>query len=373
MILGVHGLRLSKGRSGVARVIEAILRSFATRDHPFTDVRVYTPRPIDDADTYPPMVRNVVIGSRLPFAMWEQIALPAAHGGRDLLLCPSYIIPFVARCPTLLIHHGSYEAYPQAFGWWPRTKAKLLNQLSARRATTVTTVSHHSKRDMIRFYGVPAEKIHVVPNGVDMRLFRPIHDTDLLASWRRRVLGDDVPFFLYVGRPSSRRNLPNLCEAYGALKTECRLPHKLLMMGTALEGIRLDPIIEGLGLREHIVCVPHADHADIALAYNACEMLVYPSSYEGFGMPVLEAMACGTPAIALNNTAFPEFAGGVAWLLPDARVETLKAAMAALLVDGEMRRRMAIDGPRRAAAYDWSLITKRYRDLMTETALGRGP
>ena len=98
-------------------------------------------------------------------------------------------------------------------------------------------------------------------------------------------------------------------------------------------------------------------------------MLVYPSSYEGFGMPVLEAMACGTPAIALDNTAFPEFAGGVAWLLPDARVETLKTAMGALLVDAAERGRMAVAGPQRAAAFDWSLVTRRYLDLMIETAV----
>lgn len=370
MILGVNGLRLVKGRSGVVRVIEAILRSFGTQDHPFTDVRVYTPRAIDDADAYPPIVRNIVVGSGLPFALWEQLALPAAHGRRDLLLCPSYIIPLAARCPTFLIHHGSYEGYPQAFPWWPRTKARMLYQLSARRATTVTTVSHFSKRDMIRFYGVPAGKIHVVPNGVDTRLFRPVHDEERLATWRRRVLGADVPFFLYVGRPSSRRNLPSLFAAFGELKKERRLPHKLLLIGTGLEGISLDPIIERLGLGEHIVRVPHAEHADIALAYSAGDMLVYPSSYEGFGMPVLEAMACGMPVIALDNTAFPEFAGGVAWLLPDARVETLKAAMAAVLVDAAQRRRMAVEGPRRAAAYEWSIITRRYLELMTETAKG---
>lgn len=370
MILGVNGLRLVKGRSGVARVIEAILRSFGTQDHPFTEVRVYTPRAIEDADTYPTIVRNVVIGSRLPFAVWEQVALPAAHGGRGLLLCPSYIIPFGARCPTFVIHHGSYEGYPQAFPWWPRTKAKILNQFSARHATTVTTVSHYSKRDMVRFYGVPAAKIHVVPNGVDTRLFHPIRDEERLAGWRRRILGADVPFFLYVGRPSSRRNLPNLFAAFGALKNERQLPHKLLLIGTALEGISLDPVITELGLGEHIVRVPHAEHADIALAYNASEMLVYPSSYEGFGMPVLEAMACGTPAIALDNTAFPEFAGGVAWLLPDAKVETLQGAMGTLLVDADRRRQMAVDGPLRAAAYDWNLITRRYLDLMIETVAG---
>jgi glycosyltransferase involved in cell wall biosynthesis len=92
--------------------------------------------------------------------------------------------------------------------------------------------------------------------------------------------------------------------------------------------------------------------------------MVYPSSYEGFGMPVLEAMACGTPVIALNNTAFPEFAGDVACLLPDAEVETLERGFTDLLADDARRRQMRIDGPRRAAAYDWRIVTRKYLDLM---------
>ena len=104
------------------------------------------------------------------------------------------------------------------------------------------------------------------------------------------------------------------------------------------------------------------------MAYNASTMLIYPSSYEGFGMPVLEAMACGTPVIALNNTAFPEFAGGIAHLLKDAKVETLKQGMADVLSDRAWQTQMAHDGPRRAAAYDWRILTQRYLDLMLPLA-----
>ena len=102
-----------------------------------------------------------------------------------------------------------------------------------------------------------------------------------------------------------------------------------------------------------MVTVPHAPHEQIALAYNACSVMVYPSCYEGFGMPVLEAIACGTPVITLDNTAFPEFAAGVATLLPDAQVRTLESGIAEVLADGARRSSLRAAGPARAALYDW--------------------
>lgn len=367
MILGVNGIRLSGKRSGVGRAIEAILAGMGELEHPFDEIRVYTPEPLDRSVKLPAPARNVVVPWRLPPGLWEQLALPWAHGDRGLLFCPSYVVPLLARCPTLLVHHGSYEGYrqhAQLFSRWMRAKARLIYPLSARRATMVSTVSQYSKRDIVRYYGVAPEKIRVVPDGVDTRLFRPIGDRRLLADWRARVLGEDTPFILYVGKPTRRRNLPNLIRAFARLKQEQHLPHKLLLIGTALPGASFGSLVAELGLTRDVVMVPYADHDEIALAYNAGDMLVYPSDYEGFGMPVLEAMACGTPVIALDNTAFPEFAGGVACLLPDGGVNTLARAIQELLRDTDRRALMAREGPRRAAEYDWRVITRHYLDLM---------
>jgi glycosyltransferase involved in cell wall biosynthesis len=367
VILGVNGIRLVTQRSGVARVIEAILRCMAELEHPFREIRVYSPRPIDPAVRLPAGVHNVVLPSRLPPGLWEQVVLPRAHGSTHLLLCPSYVIPFFARCPTFLIHHGSYEGYAQVrevFSRWTLLKTRISYPLSARRATAVTTVSAFSRDDMARHYGISAGRVHVVPDGVDTRLFRPIDDASAVADWRRKVLGDDVPVILYVGKPTKRRNLPNLLRAFARLKNSRKLPHKLLLIGTALPGVSFDPLIAELGLESDVVKIGYASHADMVLAYNAASVMVYPSAYEGFGMPVLEAMACGAPVIALNNTAFPEFAGGVAMLLPDAEIETLANGIADLLADEGRRVRMAVAGPQRAAAYDWRIVTRRYLDLM---------
>lgn len=368
MILGVNGIRLAVDRSGVARCIEALLRCFGELKHPFSEIRVYTPEPLDKDIFLPSNAVNVVLPSPFPRAGWEQITLAKAHGSKNLLLCPSYVSPLLARCPTFLIHHGSYEGFPQAFDWWTLNKARAIYSMSAKRATALSTVSEYSKRDMVKFYGISADKINVVPEGVDTNVFRPINDTERLSRWRTKVFGEDVPFIAYVGKPTERRNLSALIRAFADLKVE-GLPQKLLIAGASLPGTSpFRRVIEELKLQSEVFVLDYVTHEEMPVVYNAASLFIYPSSYEGFGMPVLEAMACGTPVITLDNTAFPEFASGVAHLLKDAEVLTLKQGMAAVLSDNAWQKQMAEDGPKRAAGYDWRILTRKYLDLMTPLA-----
>jgi glycosyltransferase involved in cell wall biosynthesis len=367
-VLGVDGMRLVRQRSGVALAIEAFLNTLVQiPDQPFDDIRLYTPEPIDPAVRLPDQVRVMVVPSPLPPMLWQQLVLPWVHGRSGVLLCPSYVLPVLAACPTLLMHHGSYEGYAQAaevFSWWRRLKYRISYPISARRASIVSTVSHHSRRDMAKFYRMPLEKIEVVPEGADTTLFRPIDDEQQLAAWRQRVIGADVPFLLYVGKPTKRRNLPNVLRAFARLKREDGLPHRLVLIGSALPGTSFDALAEELSIKADIVTVPYASHAEIAVAYNAASVVLYPSSYEGFGMPVLEAMACGAPLIALNNTSIPEIAGGIAMLLEDAEVPTLIGGIRRALADDAWRARMRTEGPKRAAAFDWRIVTAQYLALL---------
>lgn len=365
MILGVNGIRLIGRTSGVGRCIEALLNSFSKLSHPFSEIRVYTPEPLDETIHLPEGIINVALPSRLPLAAWEQIVLLKAHGTKNLLFCPSYVIPLAARCPTFLIHHGSYEGYPQAFDWWTLNKARAIYSLSAKRATGFSTVSEFSKKDIIKFYGIHPNKINVVPEGVDTTVFRPIKDAALIAEWQRKNLGaEDSPFVAYVGKPTERRNLSALIKAFAELKKD-GLPHKLVIVGVALPGNSpFRKAVSELKLEGEVSVIDYIGHDEMPLVYNAASLFIYPSSYEGFGMPVLEAMACGTPLITLNNTAFPEFAGGVAHLLKDAKVETLKEGIRTVLNNPSRQLQMKQDGPRRAAAYDWQIIARKYLDLM---------
>lgn len=366
-VLGINGIRLVGHLGGVGRCIEAILGCLDELEHPFDRINIYTPAPIDDEIQLPRGAGNIVLPSFLPGGLWEQIILPRALTNEDLLLCPSYVAPLATRCPILLIHHGSYEGYPEGFSWWEINKARIAYTLSAKKATVVSTVSEHSKRSITHYYGIDPEKIRVIPEGVDTTLFCPIDDDQKLSDWRRQVFGEDTSFLLYVGKPAKRRNLPALIRAFGQLKEQRHLPHKLLLIGTELTGSTFEFAIEEMNLRREVFTIGFASHEEIAVAYNASDLLVYPSSYEGFGMPVLEAMACGTPAIALDNTAFPEFAQGVALLLPDAEVETLTQGIQQVLTDSTLRSQMQSKGPEQAMRYDWHIITKQYVNLMLQT------
>jgi glycosyltransferase involved in cell wall biosynthesis len=369
VILGVNGIRLIAARSGVARMIEAVLRCMGELDHPFTEIRVYTPAPIPPEVKLPGIATSVVVPSRLGPALWEQIALPRAHAGCGLLFCPSYVGPVFAGCPTFVVHHGSYEGYPQAFSWWVLNKARVAYAVSAWRATGVSTVSDFSRRDMRRYYGISPERVHVVPEGVDTSIFQPINDPSRIAAFRREFVGSELPYVAYVGKPTERRNLTPLLHAFARLIRERGVRHKMLIVGAGLPGTSpFREVIRTLGLQDDVIVRDYASHAEMPFVYNAADLFIYPSSYEGFGMPVLEAMACGAPTITLDNTAFPEFAGGVAHLLPDARVDTLLDGMEAVLRDSTLRARMAIEGPKRAAAYDWRMVTRRYLDLMIPIA-----
>jgi glycosyltransferase involved in cell wall biosynthesis len=369
MILGVNGIRLVRDRSGVARCIEAILRCLGEMDHPFEEIRVYTPAPLAAGIVLPPCARNVVLPSPLSPALWEQWVLPRAHGRQGVLLCPSYVLPLLARCPTFLIHHGSYEGYPQAFDWWTLNKARLAYSASARRATVVSTVSEYSKRDMVKFYGLDPETIHVVPEGVDTALFRPLEDQSKLRQWRLEAFGCDTPYIAYVGKPTERRNLSPLIHAFAALKREHAIPHKFVIVGADLPGTSpFRQVITEENMHNEIVVRGYAGHDEMPLVYGAADLFVYPSSYEGFGMPVLEAMAAGVPVLTSNRSALPEVAGEAALLVDPEDTEALMISLRNLTVNEELRSRLTQLGLQRAQEFTWNAAVQRtwnvYRDVL---------
>jgi glycosyltransferase involved in cell wall biosynthesis len=355
MRLGIDGLRLVGNRLGVGRYIEYLLRCWNDSTHPFDEIAVYTPGDLDLAMNDKGRVRIEPLPSSLPAGLWEHVVLPARKPRDTVFFCPSYVVPVLSReHPTVVMHHGSYEVIPSAFAWWPRTKARLVYQSSCRRADAIITVSESSRRNIVRFYGVDEAKIRIVPPGVD-DVFR-----------RRSYFADGRPFVLFVGKMTARRHVPDLVDAFARFVRDTRAPHGLVLVGPDTVGHRLPERFASLGIADRVHWKQFATHDELVEAYNAADVFIYPSDYEGFGMPVLEAMACGTPTITLDNSAFPEFAGGIAHFARDGSSAALAAALGEVVQSPTIRAMTRRDGPARAETYRWRNIAARTMTILAE-------
>ena len=370
MELAINGIRLMGQRCGVGRYIEYLLRYWSGLSHPFDRICVYTPGPLEDPTLIPEAVEHRVLPTRRGNGYWEQVVLSRIRRPRDVLFCPSYVATLPGRGHTVVTHLGSYEALPSAFPFVERWKTRLLYQLSAHRADRVIAVSESTKADIVRFYHLSPDKVTVIPLGVDSS-FRPVDDAPQLAAVRQRVTGADRPFVLFVGKLSKRRNIPELVQAFGRLKRRRELPHALVLVGPNSVEHDLAALAQRAQLDDSLVHVDFASHQELVQLYNAADLFVYPSSYEGFGIPVLEAMACGTPVVALDNSAFPEFAADVAYLARDGSEAELEAAMEEMLFSQDLRRRARESGPERARQFGWESIARRTLQVLSEVAVAQ--
>jgi glycosyltransferase involved in cell wall biosynthesis len=217
-----------------------------------------------------------------------------------------------------------------------------------RRADRVITISDCSKRDIVRLCGIPEEKVVVTPLAADPA-FRP----DPEGTAGSAVTGLPRPYILNVGTLEPRKNLEGLLRAFGAAKRE-GLPHTLVVTGARGWGrSRLAAIVEELRLEESVVFTGFVDDHDLPHLYAGADFFVYPSLYEGFGLPPLEAMACGTPVITSNVSSLPEVTGEAALLVDPRSVTDLAAAMVRLAGDASLRETLRERGLARARLFSW--------------------
>jgi len=289
----------------------------------------------------------------------------------DVLFAPNFVPPPTrSRRVVLTVHDLAYKLFPETA---PLATRRWLSRLDAslRRASQVIVVSEQSRRDLVESYpalaGRLAERLTVVPLGVDPQIFTPA-PADAVAAVRRRY-AIEGPYLLSLTGIEPRKNLPAMIRAYASLSEDVR--PSLVIAGPVApwnpEGWNLvRPALDALPprVRDRVVVTGYVSEDEKVSLLTGAEALVYPSLYEGFGLPVIEAMSCGTPVLTSAVSALPETAGDAALLVDPHATEDIAAGMERLLTDTALRERLRVAGRARAARFSWDETARRTAEVL---------
>lgn len=354
MHIAFDGTTLRPGRTGVGYYTEHLLQHAAALGGD-DEITVFSNTGISTSMPLPARVRTAVSGGSLPRALWMQVHAPRMlrRMRADVVHFTNGMVPLVTAAPTVVtIHDMSLTLYPEFHPLRRVCLNRPFVNVAARRASAIITVSESARRDIVRLYGIEASRVHVVHEAA-APAFRVIHDPFELQRVRQRH-GLAERFILYVGTIEPRKNLPTLIDAFARRRAAGDLPHQLVCVGPyGWLSDDIDAQIDRLNIRDAVRFTGYVPFDELPAIYNLAEMFVFPSVYEGFGLPVVEAMACGTPVVTGSVAALNEVAGDAA-----ARVEVLDAsalgdALVGLAMNRERREELSRLGLLRAQAFSW--------------------
>jgi len=287
--------------------------------------------------------------------VWEQTVLPgqALARGIELIHGLVNVVPVIARVPRVVtVHDLAFMHHPERFLRSRTAYLQTAVRLSARAAQHIIAVSSSTKGDLVELFGVAEDKISVIYPGKGEQ-FKPVPEADANAFHAQHTGGR--PYLLHVGTLEPRKNIDVLVRAFAAVKAQADLPHALVLAGARgwLYDLIFD-LVRRLGLTQDVHFLDFVSPSDLPLWYNCADLFVYPSVYEGFGLPVVEAMACGTPVITTRSSSLIEVAGNGCILVAPGSPEDLQAAIERVLHDEVLRTRLRAAGLARADAFSWA-------------------
>ena len=387
MRVGIRAHVLGEGVGGHANYLRNLIQALATVD-PSGDYTLFLDEPVrPEALPGVERMRQVAAPARflkVPVPLWRNgprmTQVMAPDGSASLSLVRERIdvvhvqlaAPMLFGAPLVLtLHDISYERYPRFFTPDIVTKLRVRVPLTVRRAAAVLTDSDFSKNDIVRRYGVPPEKV-VVAYLAANPMYRPLRDAGRLAAVRERY-GTGDAFILCVGDLQPRKNLKTLIDAYVRLRRADATRHRLVLVGR--QAWLYDDIFAAArdsGYADDLVFTGLVSDDDLLGLYNAADLFVYPSLFEGFGLPPLEAMACGTPVVTSNTSSLPEVVDNAALTVDPLDSEALAHSVARVLSTPELRSRLSAEGPRRAACFSWENTARTTVGVYQSVARRRG-
>lgn len=367
--IGIDASRLAVGqRTGTENYAYQVIRGLFRADHTNHYTLYFNaPPPAGTFDALPPRwrIRNI------PFPrLWTHLRLGLEmllHRPR-VLFVPAHVVPLIHPRTIVTIHDLGYLIYPEAHGRFSRWYLRASTRWSARQARRIIAVSQATADDIVKYTGVKADKIRVIHHGYDLRFKRITDERQINAAKQRIGLLPNEKYMLYVGTIQPRKNLVRLVEAWAKLGEEAA-GYKLVLGGKS--GWLYADIykkVRQLGLEGYVVLPGYLHDEDLPALYSGASLFTLVSLYEGFGLPALEALACGTPTLVSNTTSLPEIVGDAAILCNPEDVDSIAAALRQGLTDEPLRQRLQQAGPEQAAKFSWQLCAEQTLAALLEAA-----
>lgn len=376
--IAVDGRTIVRQRTGVGVYAERIVRALLAIDRT-NRYTLFLAEPCDHLTA--PNLQKILIPAYAHKGRnryWDNILLPhfIENEGIDVFFSPAFTLPFLPRLKrfvgwlplpktvrlllkidqkvryVVVIHDIICEHSPQYFTLTMSFKQRLIGRNAARVADRIIADSLCTKNDLVKFYGVAEDRVTVIYPEVDRNL-RPVRNRKSLERIRHKYR---LPtrYILYLGTIEPRKNVEGIVRGYAQLPEELRARYSLVIsggMGWKAEEIRDE--IGRLAAKHDIRCLGYVDDEDVPSLYTMASLFVFPSFYEGFGYPPLEAMACGTPVITSNLSSLPEAVGDAAILVDPRNIDEIAAAMETVLTSPTLRRALRAKGFRQAAKFSW--------------------
>ncbi len=357
---------------GIGTYIRNLLRHLARIDATTEYVLLCAPADMHVPPTLGPNFR-AVLESSPNYSLREQWHVPwvLRREKPDVYHAPHYVLPAAVMSPSVVtIHDCIHLIFPQ---YLPNRRAYLYARsvmwAAARRADAILTVSEASKRDILRFFDVKPEKVVVVHNAIDERFWTPPADEDVARVRERYQL--EHGFVLYAGNIKPHKNLVRLIEAFDEIRRGDFEEMKLLIIGDEISKMpALRRAVHQHHLHKHVRFLGYVSDETLAVLYRLAAVFVFPSIYEGFGLPPLEAMASGAPVVTSNVSSLPEVTGDAAVLVNPHDTGSIVAGVRRVLSDPAFAEQLRQKGPVRAREFSWERSVAKTRDLYERVATG---
>ena len=367
MIIGIDAKTIGqKQKTGVENYTEQLLRYLAKIDSK-NEYWLYSPKRIPKLG---PNFKNKIVD--FPFA-WTQVGLSLEFSksspAPDLFFSPAHSLPLY--CPmrsVVTIHDVAFLDFPKYFTPKDLFRLKMVTRQAVKKADKIIAVSKSTKKDIVKYYQVPAKKVEVIYSAYDKKLFKPTKKTEIVRVLKKYKIKE--PYLIYVGTLQKRKNIPRLISAFAYLKKKYQIPHQLVIVGK--KGWLYDEIFQKVregGLRREVIFTGFAKNSDLPGLLSGVDVFVLPSLYEGFGLPILEAMACGTPVVASKVSSLPELVEDNGVLVNPESVSSIAKGIYKIISNPKLKKQLSKKGLEGVKEFSWKKCAQ--KTLKALEAVGR--